>query len=41
MKRLFNIWRAFYETLELAGYKSADIYESWYAFFEKHPTFYQ
>ena len=39
MNNLFNCWRAFCETLELAGYESADIYDAWYAFFQKHPTF--
>jgi len=40
MKDFFNCWRAFCETLERAGYKTHDIYEQWYAFFDRHPTFY-
>ena len=40
MNGLFNCWRGFCETLEHAGYKQADIYQAWYAFFEKHPNFY-
>jgi len=40
MSGLFTCWRAFYETLKRAGYQSDDIYKEWYAFFDRHPTFY-
>ena len=36
----FNCWRAFCETLKRAGYTTNDTYEEWYAFFDRHPTFY-